>query len=75
VRFASKIEEYGDDGRPKLQPSTPSPPTIPTSVVTQDQLKALTKSLASSNLQEQRLKSFSYQPFSLPASRVSHFCF
>ncbi|KAI1877178.1 hypothetical protein JX265_000048 [Neoarthrinium moseri] len=74
VRFASKVEEFGPEaGQTRIEPtkdaSSPSSISQPPDV-TPEQLRELTKSLAESRLQEQRMKSFSYQPFSLPASRV-----
>jgi hypothetical protein len=72
VRFASKVEEYESDGSSsRMEPTkeAPSPgPQLPE--VTAEQIKALSQSLADTKLQEQRMKSFSYQAFSLPASRV-----
>ncbi|KAH8198120.1 hypothetical protein TruAng_007697 [Truncatella angustata] len=67
VRFASKVEEFdAEDGRrSRIEPTKDAP-----SNVTPEQLRALSQSLADTNLQEQRMQSFSFQPFSLPASRV-----
>lgn len=39
--------------------------------VTQEQLRALTNSFRTAHLQGLRIASFAYEPFSLPASRVS----
>lgn len=74
MRFASNVEEIGI--------SAVSPPqaaienarrdgSMEASDVTPDQIQALANSLRGANLQEQRLKSFSFYPVSLPASRVS----
>lgn len=72
VRFASKVEEFDPEaGRSRIEPTKGA--TFPTSQlpgVTPEQIKALSQSLADTNLQEQRMKSFSYQAFSLPPSRV-----
>jgi hypothetical protein len=38
--------------------------------VTPEQLRALSKSLQRSNLQERRMSIFAFEPFSLPPSRV-----
>ncbi|KAI0177497.1 kinase-like domain-containing protein [Pestalotiopsis sp. NC0098] len=76
VRFASKVEQYDvDGGSSKLEPVKQAPePSAPGLLqnpdVTPEQIKALSQSLADTNLQEQRMKSFSYQAFSLPPSRV-----
>ncbi|KAI0132213.1 hypothetical protein BJ170DRAFT_235843 [Xylariales sp. AK1849] len=69
VRFASKVEEFGPNGGPsKVEPTkdaVASPPDKPTEL-SQEQIKEL-----STTLQEQRVQnSYSFQPFSLPASRV-----
>lgn len=76
VRFASKVEQYDvDGGHSRLEPTKQAPEPSATGLlqnpdVTPEQIKALSQSLADTNLQEQRMKSFSYQAFSLPPSRV-----
>ncbi|KAK9422365.1 putative Kinase-like domain-containing protein [Seiridium unicorne] len=72
VRFASKVEQFAPDGsQSRTEPTkNASSPGLQPPNITPEQMRALSQSLADTNLQEQRMKSFSYQPFSLPASRV-----
>ncbi|KAH7030895.1 kinase-like domain-containing protein [Microdochium trichocladiopsis] len=73
VRFASKVQEIDAPvpaGTPSVQIDEPlSPGIAENSEATPEQIQALTQSLRSSKLQEQRLKSFSFDPVSLPVSR------
>ncbi|KAK8105891.1 HAL protein kinase [Apiospora kogelbergensis] len=70
VRFASKVEEIAPENiqssaEPSLDDSAKE-----TSEATPEQLKALSSSLHGVKLQEQRMKGYSFEPFSLPPSRV-----
>lgn len=69
VRFASTVEEITPAvARPSVEivhEATSDPADV-----TPEQIKALSVSLAGARLQEQRLKNYSFEPFSLPASRV-----
>jgi hypothetical protein len=58
VRFASSVEEIAadDDGvHPQVSP---------------EQLKQFTKALQGTPLQERRMNTYQFEPFSLPPSRV-----
>ncbi|KAK7927744.1 hypothetical protein PG985_004742 [Apiospora marii] len=69
VRFASKVEEISPGNlQSSAGPSNDS--ARETSEVTPEQIKALSTSLHGVKLQEQRMKGYSFEPFSLPASRV-----
>ncbi|TLS31257.1 hypothetical protein PpBr36_02893 [Pyricularia pennisetigena] len=74
VRFRSVVEEIGPE---VMQSGSSSEVPAPVDAhelgeVTPAQLSALTKSLQGSHLQERRMNIFSFQPVSLPASRVRH---
>ncbi|CAM1511609.1 Fc.00g091220.m01.CDS01 [Cosmosporella sp. VM-42] len=70
VRFSSSVEE--------ISPTQPLASASPVerdesssfTEVTADQLKALSKSLHGRPLQERRMNTFQFEPFSLPPSRV-----
>ncbi|KAI1632268.1 kinase-like domain-containing protein [Biscogniauxia mediterranea] len=65
VRFATTVDE--------IEPPQQSPPSFEVrrgSSATPEQIKALTDSLQGASLQEQRMKNYSFEPFSLPASRA-----
>ncbi|KAI1505361.1 kinase-like domain-containing protein [Biscogniauxia marginata] len=64
VRFASTVDEI----EPPQSP--PSCGLRKDSSATPEQIKALTDSLHGASLQEQRMKNYSFEPFSLPASRA-----
>ncbi|KAI1337428.1 Pkinase-domain-containing protein [Xylariaceae sp. FL0016] len=65
VRFSSTVDEID----PPIV-SRESPDDRQLSSATVEQIQALTDTLHGTSLQEQRLKSYSFVPFSLPASRV-----
>lgn len=74
VRFAPNVEEIGISAASPQQTALENmrrDASMEASDVTPEQIQALTNSLRGANLQEQRLKSFSFHPVSLPASRVS----
>ena len=73
VRFAPNVEEIG------ISSASPEQATVgfmrrdssmQASDITPEQIRALADSLRNTDLQEQRMKSFSFHPVSLPASRV-----
>ncbi|KAI0017484.1 Pkinase-domain-containing protein [Xylariomycetidae sp. FL0641] len=66
VRFASKVDEIGP---PAGLEREDSPEARRGSSATPEQLRALSESLHGSSLQEQRMKNYSFEPFSLPASQ------
>ncbi|KAK7956780.1 uncharacterized protein PG986_006002 [Apiospora aurea] len=69
VRFASKVEEIAPGNlQSSAEPSNDS--ARETSEATPEQIKALSSSLHGVKLQEQRMKGYSFEPFSLPPSRV-----
>lgn len=69
VRFSSNVDSFD---LPVTSPRTGADRlrTDSNSTVTPEQIKALTECLHGSALQEQRCKNYSFQPVSLPASRV-----
>ncbi|KAI1329744.1 kinase-like domain-containing protein [Xylariaceae sp. FL0255] len=67
VRFSSNVDEI-QSPVVDVHPSSNHPLTD--SSATPEQIQALTNCLEGTQLQEQRLKNYSFQPFSLPASRV-----
>lgn len=81
VRFKSAVEEIAPTAREPSyatsgmaeSPEESGEPGEPADD-TADQLRALSKSLRGCHLQEQRMNIFSYQPYSLPASRVRFYC-
>ena len=78
VRFKSVVEEI-NPAAPSQSYTTSGKDEAPgedgeTGEVTADQIRALSKSLRGCHLQERRMNIFSYQPFSLPASRVRCSC-
>jgi hypothetical protein len=72
VRFRSAVEEIVPTT--VLISSTPDHHHVatgnPEEIITPEQIKALSQSLRVSPLQERRMNIFSYEPLSLPASRV-----
>ncbi|KAI8633417.1 Pkinase-domain-containing protein [Xylariaceae sp. FL1651] len=67
VRFASNVDEIDP---PAVSPEgSPDKPRIDSSA-TPEQIQALTNCLHGTQLQEQRLKNYAFQPVSLPPSRV-----
>ncbi|KAI0161182.1 Pkinase-domain-containing protein [Hypoxylon sp. FL1284] len=66
VRFSSVVDEIDPPAA-----SYGSPESRKDSVATPDALRALTNSLQGAQLQEQRLKNYSFDPVSLPPSRVA----
>jgi hypothetical protein len=74
VRFSSATEEIEPD--PAVQPteSLTMPDHIPKEQLSpeaQEEIRSLSMSLQQSRLQSKRLENFSYEPVSLPVSRVS----
>lgn len=67
VRFNSTVQEI--DPQHTLSNSPPSP-GVHAGELTPDDIKALSNSLQGSSLQERRMNNYSFEPFSLPASRV-----
>lgn len=78
VRFASSVEEI----TPTVTTTSPTETLSPTDAatgdgeetlaeVTPDQIRALSKSLQGAPLQQRRMNVFGFEPYSLPASRVS----
>ncbi|KAI1763627.1 Pkinase-domain-containing protein [Hypoxylon sp. FL1150] len=65
VRFSSVVDEIDPPAA-----SFGSPESRKDSVASPDALRALTNSLQGAQLQEQRLKNYSFDPVSLPPSRV-----
>ena len=73
VRFAPNVEEIGISSASPEQASVgfmKRNSSMQASDITPDQIRALADSLRNTDLQEQRMKSFSFHPVSLPASRV-----
>ena len=72
VRFASAIEEISAD-EPAPVSSAEHDQDRPSSFteVTADQLREFTQSLHNRPLQERRMNTFQFEPFSLPPTRVS----
>ena len=73
VRFAPNVEEIGISSASPEQASVGfmrRDSSMEASDITPEQIRALANSLRGANLQEQRMKSFSFHPVSLPASRV-----
>lgn len=76
VRFKSTIEEIAPD---EVVPVTSTSPDVPDrrpnrpegEEVTPEQIRALSASLQGSHLQGRRANIFAFEPYSLPASRVS----
>lgn len=75
VRFSSVTEEI-EPSQATLSPaSVQSPSATQQKLGTDDEdLRSLAMSLQRSQLQESRLRNFSYEPMSLPASRVRVQC-
>ena len=71
VRFKSTVQEIAapENVSSSLPPIKDSPLSEPADV-TPAQLRELSKSLQGTHLQERRMNIFSFEPFSLPASRV-----
>jgi hypothetical protein len=69
VRFSSVTQEI----EPSLQsPESEYPPAdTPKKPTDDEELRSLAMSLHSTQLQESRLRNFSFEPMSLPPSRVS----
>ncbi|KAI1076774.1 Pkinase-domain-containing protein [Whalleya microplaca] len=65
VRFASAVDEIEPRVAPEMSPGIPTNTSPAT-----DPIRALTDSLHGAKLQEQRLKNYSFDPVSLPPSRV-----
>jgi hypothetical protein len=65
VRFSTITEEI----EPPNAPQSPEPESV-VPPKENDDLQRLAESLQSSQLQETRLRNFSYDPVSLPSSRV-----
>jgi hypothetical protein len=78
VRFNSSVEEIAPEpnysnAEPAEQQLKDHVPLESPGDYTAEEVKALARSLKSSlPLQERRLGMFSYEPYSLPVSRVSH---
>ncbi|RSL98421.1 hypothetical protein CDV31_012621 [Fusarium ambrosium] len=74
VRFSAAVQEISptEPAAPEQSSSSPdeTAPSSSFTEVTADQLKAFTKSLHGRPLQEVRLTSCQFEPFSLPPSRV-----
>ena len=73
VRFSSITEEI-EPGRSDLSP-VPEQPQQPLSrdqKTEEEQLRSLAMSMQGAQLQESRLRNFSFDPMSLPSSRVCH---
>lgn len=77
VRFSAAVQEISptEPAAPEQSSSSPdeTAPSSSFTEVTADQLKAFTKSLHGRPLQELRLTSCQFEPFSLPPSRVCAF--
>jgi hypothetical protein len=73
VRFASTVEEISHaPAEPMVQSTSPfSPGEDSIAEVMSDQIKELSTSLQNVDLQGRRLSRFAFEPYSLPASRVS----
>ncbi len=71
MRFRSVVEEISPEANALAPSSNEAPQTLgdPGEVSPED-LRALSKSLRASPLQERRMNIFGYEAFSLPASRV-----
>lgn len=69
VRFKSTVQEI--DPQHTLSDS-PLSPADHVGELTPDDIKALSHSLQGTSLQERRMKNYSFEPFSLPASRVCY---
>lgn len=67
VRFKSTVQEI--DPQHTLSDS-PLSPADHVGELTPDDIKALSHSLQGTSLQERRMKNYSFEPFSLPASRT-----
>ncbi|ROW09533.1 hypothetical protein VMCG_02618 [Cytospora schulzeri] len=67
VRFNSTVQEI--DPQHTLSNSPPSP-SVHVGEITSDDIKALSHSLQGTSLQERRMNNYSFEPFSLPASRT-----
>lgn len=71
VRFKSTIEEIAPGNAPSTRhPLAGSGPLGEPGQVTPDDIRELSKRLRACPLQERRMNIFSYEPVSLPASRV-----
>ncbi|KAJ0115325.1 hypothetical protein J7T55_012602 [Diaporthe amygdali] len=71
VRFKSTVQEI-DPQHPVSESSPPRADHV-SDFVTPEDIKSLSKSLQGHRLQERRMNNFSFEPYSLPASRtVSH---
>lgn len=70
MRFASKVEEIAPGNIQSSAELSLDDGAKETSEATPEQLKALSSSLHGVKLQEQRMKGYSFEPFSLPPSRV-----
>lgn len=69
VRFKSTVQEIDPQQSTTLSNSAHSN-NDPAAEVTPEDLRALSKSLQANRLQERRMNIFSFEPYSLPASRV-----
>jgi hypothetical protein len=71
VRFSSVTQEI-EPSKTMLSPvsETPSQPESVRQAPDEEELRSLAQSLQRSQLQESRLRNFSFEPMSLPSSRV-----
>lgn len=69
VRFKSTVQEIDPQQSRTLSYSAHSN-NDPAAEVTPEDIRALSKSLQGHRLQERRMNIFSFEPYSLPASRV-----
>jgi hypothetical protein len=71
VRFSSVTQEI-EPSKTVLSPVSESPSQLdpPRQAPDEEELRALAQSLQRSQLQEHRLRNFSFEPMSLPSSRV-----
>jgi hypothetical protein len=75
VRFSSITEEIAPS-RSELSPVPEQAPQYQNSIppTQEEQLRSLAMSMQGSQLQESRARNFSFEPMSLPSSRVCYIC-
>lgn len=74
VRFSSITEEI-EPGQSELSPVPEQPQSLAEEQerrTDEEQLRSLAMSMQGAQLQESRLRNFSFDPMSLPSSRVCH---
>lgn len=70
VRFKSTVQEIDPQQSSTFSDDSTLSNNDPAAEVTPEEIRALSKSLQANRLQERRMNIFSFEPYSLPASRV-----